>query len=166
MSLLGGFGWAVRVLSGDSPSRVGDWRYSAGMEKRGVLRVGSIALAAVGVLAVTSGASAQVDAAQVGRYGTVESAQALLPATAASEYVLTIRALISSRAHAEQSDADLVQAGKSLCAEIADGATWDTFSAQIAALPGSANASDFAFYRTVIRSAVFAFCPADAGVLR
>ena len=49
MSLLGGFGWAVRVLSGDSPSRVGDWRYGAGMEKRGVVVGFASAVLAVGM---------------------------------------------------------------------------------------------------------------------
>ena len=49
MSLLGGFGWAVRVLSGDSPSRVGGGRYGAGMEKRGVVVGFASAVLAVGM---------------------------------------------------------------------------------------------------------------------
>ena len=49
MSLLGGFGWAVRVLSGDSPSGAGGGRYGAGMEKRGVVVGFASAVLAVGM---------------------------------------------------------------------------------------------------------------------
>jgi len=136
------------------------------MEKRGIVVGAASAVLVAGVVfggMAMATAAPQTVAPQVGRYSTAESA---VPLSAASEYVATIRGLVASRDHAEQTDAEIIKAGRDLCAEIKAGATWDTFTEQMNAYPGSIKPSDFSFYRTVIRSAVFAFCPADAGVLR
>ena len=73
-------------------------------------------------------------------------------------FVAVMRGLLGDGPGSEQTDADLINGGRSICAEVSDGATWQTFSRQIEEVGG-----DFTFYRAAIRASVEAFCPASVG---
>lgn len=108
----------------------------------------------------TDVAAEPVSIATVGHYSTVES-QVRTDGLGANHYLETVRGLLSGVPHEEQADADLIQGGRDLCTEIDNGATWDTFAAQIDSIGG-----DRAFYRVVIRAAVLSFCIEDSDILR
>jgi hypothetical protein len=117
-----------------------------------------------GLLTMSGCASAAQGAEQsvplpIGHVSTVES-QVRFDGLGSSHYLDTVRGLLSGIPHEEQSDADLIQGGKDLCAEIDRGATWETFSRQIDEVGG-----DRALYRAVIRAAVLSFCIEDSGIL-
>lgn len=119
---------------------------------------------ALGVLLTMSGCATAADASEqraipVGRYSTLEAAVPLAP-LGSDYYLETIRGLLSGVPHVDQPDADLIQGGKDLCAEMDAGATWDTFALQVDDIGG-----DRAFYRVVVRAAVMSFCPAHITAL-
>lgn len=75
-------------------------------------------------------------------------------------YLQTIRALLAGKPGDSQPDADLIAGGKSICADIDNGATYATFEGQI-----DEYKLNRAVYRVIIRSSVLTFCPEDAAIL-
>jgi len=71
-----------------------------------------------------------------------------------AEYVATMRALLVGKPGQAQSDATLIDGGKSICTQIDDGATRETFEAQIAEFD-----LDRTVYRVIVRSSIKTFCP-------
>lgn len=86
---------------------------------------------------------------------------AAAPTMTQDTYLATIRALLAGEPGDSQSDATLVEGGKSICADIEGGATAETFEEQI-----DAYGLNRAVYRVVIRSSILTFCPKYSSVIR
>jgi len=71
-----------------------------------------------------------------------------------AEYLATMRALLVGHPGQDQSDATLIEGGRSICAQIEDGATRQTFEAQLVEFD-----LDRTVYRVIIRSSIKTFCP-------
>lgn len=120
--------------------------------------VGTV-LAGVAVFAVVAASNASEP--------TVSSAPPAIEAPApasglgADYYLRTVKSLLSDFEHTPQPDADYIAGGKSICTQIDNGATWQTFAEQIAEY-----GMDYDFRRQVVGAAVISFCPEHAAILR
>ena len=109
-----------------------------------------IALAVAGVLAGTTGASAQVVAAPV----------VAVPALTQAVYLATVKQVGAGTTIVDQSDAAMIASGKSLCASIADGATRASFAKQVYDY-----GIDARVFRALLEASVLTYCPASADIL-
>lgn len=129
------------------------------MRTRGVI-VGVVGIAMVAVSALTAMTTATAaEPAQVGRYSTIESAVAV-PAMSQAVYLASVKQAGAGTTIAAQSDAAMIDSGKSLCADIAGGATRATFAKQVYDY-----GIDAAVFRDLLSASVMTFCPESAGIL-
>lgn len=120
-------------------------------------------VALVGLAALTA-SSAQAEAPRTEHAKATATVETLVTPGAMDQetYIATIRGLLAGKPGSEQSDADLIAGGKSICTDIANGATSATFEKQIVDY-----GLDRAVYRTIIRSSIMTFCPeSSAQIIR
>lgn len=75
-------------------------------------------------------------------------------------YLAAIRSAGAGTTIADQTDADLIHSGRSLCADIDRGYTWATFKQQTEQYD-----VDTDLFRKLLRAAVYTYCPQQANVL-
>lgn len=114
----------------------------------------ALAIASVALLGTTTAASAGPKQAEPAN-------STVVPAMTQDTYLSTIRALLAGEPGDAQSDATLIDGGKSICSDIDAGATYDTFEDQM-----DEYQLNRAVYRVIIRSSVLTFCSQHAGILR
>lgn len=124
------------------------------MKRRGIFALCAASIAMLGSMPASQAegiSSTSVD----------QRAAAAAPTMTQDTYLATIRALLAGEPGDSQSDATLVEGGKSICADIEGGATAETFEEQI-----DVYGLNRAIYRVVIRSSVLTFCPQHSAVIR
>lgn len=111
--------------------------------------VALIALAAIG-LATSATAKPELPTRNIaaGAYYTMSE----------RAYLTTVRALLAGIPHAEQTNAQYIQGGKDICAQIDSGATWRDFLAD-----ADRYDLDVEFHRATIDAATATFCPQHSG---
>ena len=93
-------------------------------------------------------------AAAVLLVGAVASAPRTAKASPDQQYLQTVRVLLNGTSGGSQTDAQLVADGRSICSDVAHGASASTFTAQI-----HQYGMDYGLERALIRAAVLAYCP-------
>lgn len=117
-----------------------------------------LAAAAVVLVGATTSSAAPTGAPKA---PAPAAAVAWVPTMSQATYLATIRALLAGEPGDSQSDATLVDGGKSICADVDNGATADTFEEQMDTYD-----LNRAVYRVIIRSSILTFCPQHSAVIR